>query len=995
MAQKLLYETLSEFIDRSGYTIGQVARMSGVPRRSLANWTTGRAKRPRNVQDLLRVAQVIRLTAEEVDLLLQSAEMNTTLSHLLRENSKNTPIYALLQPWRKTNSEPQSPPPAPQRNVPFQAIRDLSYFVGREDTLQILADRLRQPQGNLCVIQGMGGVGKSSIAARLAYQLRDDFPDGVLWARVDQSNTMAILHSFAAAFGRDVSNYSDVQTRSRVVREILADKRVLLILDGARDDEEIEPLLPPTTQRCGLIVTTRRIDLSSLLGAFWYRLTPFSDESQDSLNLFAKILGAGRVLAERTALSQLADLLGHLPLAIAITAGRLATDTLISAEDLLEQLSCQDTHTSELTYGRDSLRRSFDLSYTWLSPEEQHFFATLGIFANDEIIINAIAYVTDTDTARTNEILHKLYQLSLVQSAGIGRFKLHPLIHDYANTCRIEGIGSRERMVEFMVRYCEKKQYAYLQLSVIFNQLLAALDYAEKYQLDDKMIRGVHAIFPYLNITGQFDLAQQYLQRVYTLSLLHMDTQNQAQALASLGEIQRKRGRLKESGRTLGKALSLITTLPKSKLHATVYRHLGRQQMLIGEIEAAHQFLHNGIEIAQALEDHENACLILSRLAELERNRGNYDQSDAYESQGLQLAQKLGAKRLISASFNGCGITAIMRGNYEKGDLYFRESLKIAQEIGDREKSCGYLMNLATLSTNRGLLQQAQEMFSQALVIAREIGHRELQATLLLNIGVVCWRLGQLDQSAESLEEGFTVATVMQYAQIKLSASRRLGDLNISLGHYHKAERVLTESLTMARKLGYSAELTRLLCTLSHLYLVKNALDEATIFAQDGLRHARELGLPVEQCLLITTLAKIALIKKAYEECAQLLAQSSEITQAIDDPALLCDLNLTKAELALTAKNNNQAQQHYQAAYQLAKEQSLYEYHALALFGLARVLVAQNKLQEGTAFGRKSLLMFEESGYAAATKVQTWLYSNDNSLFVTSRHTNIPSLPLR
>ncbi len=977
MGQQFLSDTLSEFITRSGYSIGQVARQAHVPRRSLANWATGRAKRPRNVDDLLRIAQVIRLSAQEVDVLLDSAEMQTTLAQLVKTTATGDPLYPLLEPWLNAIKPPAPTTQTHPDNVPFQAIRDLPYFVGREQDIDTLCQQLLKPRSKMVVVQGMGGVGKSSLAARLAYQLRRQFPDGVLWARVDQSTTLAILHSFAAAFGRDVSQYGDIPTRSRVVREILADKRVLMILDDANDDADIEPLLPPTTQRCGVIITTRRIDLSSLLGAFWYQLKPFGEDATDSLNLFSEILGVGPILAQRETFQQLANLLGHLPLAIAITAGRLATDIMTSAENLLAQLQQKGARVSELTYGRDSLTASFDLSFEWLTDQERNFFTSLGIFSNDNIVIAAIAHVADVDQRTANAIMQKLYQLSLVQSSGVGQFKLHPLLHDYANARRQTGVGSRLRMVEFMVSHCEANTYDFPLIKASFSQMLKALAYAEQDSFDKLFMRGVHALAPYLKATGQFKLADDYLTRVQQLALLDNDSQNRARALATQGEILLKQGHVDQSGKVLGQALKLIQRLPESTLHADVYLFLGRQQIIVGEIESAEAFMLKGLETAREFKSHSVACQLMSRLSEVERNRGNYDRALEYADEGLALARALKSKRLISLLLNNRGISSIMMGDYEMGDACFRESLELAQAMGDREKCCGYMMNIATLSLARGKMAEAQAMHGQALQVAREIGQREIQASLLMNIGRVHRQLGQPAKAESYFEEALKIATVMQYASTKLNVSRHLGDLHASLGNFDKAERILSAGLLGARKLGFAATVTQMQVSLANLRLLQGQHGEAAAFANEGLTNAKERGMPVEACLAMTTLSKVTLAQDDHDACRVWLDEIESVVTTVDDAAIVSALSIARGNLALANGDAERAFAQFDSALKLAEAQSLNEVRAQALFGIAQALCERGDIEEAIDFGRNSLSLFEDAGYAAASQVRAWLHDTD------------------
>jgi predicted ATPase len=122
---------------------------------------------------------------------------------------------------------------------PFQVIADLPHFAGRKHEIAALKQALlAAPPVSLCSLHGMAGVGKTALATHLAYQLRPYFPDGVLWARLDNADTLSILSSFARTYGVDVADYKNLESRSRVVRELLAPKRVLIILDNVETSEQ-------------------------------------------------------------------------------------------------------------------------------------------------------------------------------------------------------------------------------------------------------------------------------------------------------------------------------------------------------------------------------------------------------------------------------------------------------------------------------------------------------------------------------------------------------------------------------------------------------------------------------------------------------------------------------------------------------------------------------------------------------------------------------------
>lgn len=220
-------ELLTEFIDRDGRTPGQLSRKSAelwgelhqVPKATIVRWLNGEVKKPREWQDLLKLAIVLRLTRAEVDELLNVgrhysfAQLKATASE--EENF-------LFAHWDKI------PGFILASEVPFQVPRDVTDFVGRGVEIHTIRTALQSKQANhyFCFI-GMAGVGKTSLAIHLANQLQAQFPDGVLWAQLDQSNPMTILQVFAEAYGYDVTAYTDLSSRGSRIRDLLSNKRAL------------------------------------------------------------------------------------------------------------------------------------------------------------------------------------------------------------------------------------------------------------------------------------------------------------------------------------------------------------------------------------------------------------------------------------------------------------------------------------------------------------------------------------------------------------------------------------------------------------------------------------------------------------------------------------------------------------------------------------------------------------------------------------------------
>jgi len=412
-------ELLKLYVQRTGFTLSQLSQLSGIPKPTLANWLSGRVKKPRLRSDIIQLAQALHLKEFETQELLKAAGYAATAGGTTAEN-------------RIFHSPEHTPSEAKKGQVPFQAIPALPYFVGRETELANLKKALLNDRENhILTLEGMPGVGKTALAAHLAYKMRPFFPDGVLWARLNRSSPEAILSTFAGAYGVEIMEHAPAASRSRVLREILADKRTLILLDDAWEINQILPFLPPTGDS-RLVVTTPRRALLAAIGAYQFHLRPFPASGIESLKLFARLAGERVVKDNQQAFLELAHLLGHLPLALAIAASRLAFEPDWGIAEYLIQIKRPKQRLDFLVYERKSVRSAFSRSVQNLDQQEKRFFNSLAELYPAGFSAQAAAASNQLPAGRTQAYLRKLYHLFLVEMKAPDRFYLHTLIRDYA-----------------------------------------------------------------------------------------------------------------------------------------------------------------------------------------------------------------------------------------------------------------------------------------------------------------------------------------------------------------------------------------------------------------------------------------------------------------------------------------------------------------------------------------------------------------------------------
>ncbi|MET9377925.1 BTAD domain-containing putative transcriptional regulator [Streptomyces sp. NPDC002992] len=350
--------------------------------------------------------------------------------------------------------------PAPAVARPAQLPATVPDFTGRASFVRELGDRLATAEGSVMAVSalaGIGGVGKTTLAVHLAHEARPHFPDGQLYVDLQGAGARAaapetVLGAFLRALGTPDSAIPDsLEERAALYRSTLDGRRILVLLDNARDAAQIRPLLPGTAG-CAALVTSR-IRMVDLAGAHLVDLDVMSPE--EALQLFTRIVGAERVCAEREAALDVVAACGFLPLAIRIAASRLAARRTWTVAVLAAKLADERRRLDELQAGDLAVKATFELGYGQLEPAQARAFRLLGLADGPDISLAAAAAVLDLPPQDTEDLLEALVDTSLLESAAPGRYRYHDLVRLYARACaeRDEPSAERERALSRLLDF--------------------------------------------------------------------------------------------------------------------------------------------------------------------------------------------------------------------------------------------------------------------------------------------------------------------------------------------------------------------------------------------------------------------------------------------------------------------------------------------------------------------------------------------------------------
>ena len=304
------------------------------------------------------------------------------------------------------------PARAPSR-APAQLPADTSDFTGRDRELAQVLPALAGRHGNappICAVTGPPGVGKTVFAVHAGHRIRESYPDGQLFVDLRGADSRPAepteaLSGFLRALGVDVREIPEgPDERSALYRTMLADRRVLVVLDNATDESQIRPLLPGAGT-CAVLVTSRR-RLAGLGALTTVDLLPFDGE--ESVELLARIAGSERVAAEDPEAREVARLCGGLPLALRIAGSRLAARPHRRIGELARRLADEQRRLDELSYSGLAVRAGLDLSYQALGEAERRLLRRLAFLDVPEAGLWLAVAVSGERRADAEETLERL-----------------------------------------------------------------------------------------------------------------------------------------------------------------------------------------------------------------------------------------------------------------------------------------------------------------------------------------------------------------------------------------------------------------------------------------------------------------------------------------------------------------------------------------------------------------------------------------------------------
>ncbi|WP_244204439.1 AfsR/SARP family transcriptional regulator [Streptomyces africanus] len=685
---------------------------------------------------------------------------------------------------------------------------DLSDFTGREDELQSLLDCMitgQETRGHspVVAIDGMGGSGKTCLAVRAAHRVAGEFPDGQLHidlrAFTPGESPMApaaALDSLLGVLGVPSDRIpGDLEGRRALWRSLLADRRMLLVLDNAVDTSQVYPLLPGSPG-C-LVLITGRTRLMDLDGAKWISIGPMAPEN--GMQLIEEVLGASRTAAEPEAVQHLVRLCGGLPLALRIAAARLRNRPRWTVRYLVERLCDETRRLRELSAGERSVAATLQLSYQAMDEEHRTSLRLLGLYGDAGIDVYTGAALLATDIYGAEQILERLLDVHLLQQSHIAVYRFHDLVRDFARSLSSPATAHDDSTaVERLLGYYWKATEAACEVlfpgrtrsqAVIapytgevpvfttaaeatdwFNRerasLIAAVELADRHGLDEYTVWLTRNIVFWLNSAGRFEEFKR-------LSRLAVATARRSSDLAALGS-------------------SL------SSLGVACWR--------LGHLEEGIRSAEEGRDVAVRLGDRRTESHSESMIGLLLTVQGRHAEALSHLERALDLERELGLPRAEAESLSNLSTLLMQWGRYEEAAAAARQALEIHRSLDYRDNHVMALTDLAFAHAGQGRYEEADEQLGLARARCDTSSPPgDVALTLALSAEVLeC--LGRSAEAPSLAEEALQFAELSDSPTRQAKVENLVGRLYRRRGDFERAMALHTHAHELAVAMRYRTE---------------------------------------------------------------------------------------------------------------------------------------------------------------------------------------------
>jgi DNA-binding SARP family transcriptional activator/tetratricopeptide (TPR) repeat protein len=702
-----------------------------------------------------------------------------------------------------------------QEAVPQLLPSTIADFVGRSEDLARISAVLTRPQRTdvsqpsgihvpIVVLTGRGGVGKTNLALRAAHLLSESFPDGQLYAKLRDGiepvvSTSRVLDRFLRAFRGPSALPDTLEERAEMYRNLLAGKKVLIMLDDAASVSQVEPLLPGHPG-CAVIITCRtRAACPS--GATCLEVGAL--DGPDGTELLAQVIGTDRINAEPEAATAMVELCEGLPLALRIAAAKLASRPHWRIERLTARLANERRRLDELSLEKTSIRAMLDLTYQNLTAQQQRLLRRLSVLGGSDFPCWLGAPLLETDVMEAEELLEELVVNGLIEAwntqSGETRYHLHDLVRLYAAeaTAVADPAGERQALITRFVgcllsltSEAHQRYYGgafYIPTGDGFRYPLSAetvngllTDPIAWLRTERALIVGAAVLAAR---AGLDEMCWELLVTTVTLFEAEPYPEDWREAHLTAIAVTRDAGNKRGTAALLF-SLGTLTTTRK--------------------LDEAADLLQQSCLMWEELGDAHGLALALHGLAGVERLRGEYGNATARYQRVLSLFEQIGDYAGQAAALRCLGQIAMDRQDPAAAEVLFGRAVSTAERARSWRDMAQARFYLGELWLQRGNLKTAEKLF-QTVCSETRVGTDAVgQGYAFLGLGSTYIRGGNMALAADNLHKALALAEQTNDMLLRGRVLLAGAELCVAEGRYEPALSQVEDALDTFTDYGSS-----------------------------------------------------------------------------------------------------------------------------------------------------------------------------------------------
>ena len=764
--------------------------------------------------------------------------------------------------------------------------RDIAAFTGRQAELAQLMGTLTTVAAGggvvgIHAIDGMAGIGKTTFAVHAAHRLAGTFPDGQFFLPlhahtagqrpVDPADALASLLLTAGVPSGQIP--PGLEARATRWRDQVAGTKILLVLDDAAGHEQVRPLLPGTAGSLVLVTSRRR--LTALDDATVISLDPLPPA--EAATLLARLAARAGIRATDPAVGEITRLCGYLPLAIGMLARQLRHHPAWTAADLAAGLAGARDRLAVMRAENLSVAAAFGLSYHDLTEDLRRLFRRLGLHPGPNFDAYAAAALDGTTLDVARHSLEDLYDQHLLAEPVPGRYQLHDLLREHAQTLAAadDPVGSADatgRLLDYYLhtalaagQHFNPGAGAYRRplpgnppaqvpdmstlaqaaawLEAERANLHAAADYAARAPSRHAIVIPA-AMSGFLRARGHWDQSAALHHSALAVARQAGDRLGEADTLGMLGELQRETGDYQAAAASLAEALALYRELGDQSGQAWIFDQLGMLSTWTGDYPAAAASHQQALALFTDLGNLPRQAWALTGLGVVQQLTGDYPAAAVSYQRALALFSDLGDLHGQAQALNVLGGLQQETGDYPAAVASQHRALALFGNLGHLLGQAYALNSLGLVQRQTGDYPAAAASHQHALALFTDLGNLDGQAEALNGFGLVQQQTGDYPAAATSHQHALALFTDLGNLLGQAEALNGLGELSLRTPATGQARDQHTQALAITRDIKAAPEEARALEGIGNSHLREGNPGEGIAHLKQALAIYQRIGAP-------------------------------------------------------------------------------------------------------------------------------------------------------